>query len=804
VDTLFKDIQYAIRSLAKRPAFALTAVLTLALGIGANTAIFSVVNGVLLRPLPYADSHQLVALRESNALKQPDSQVAPGNFLDWQQQNSVFSQLETYRTVSYNLTGDGNPERILSARISAGMFRMLGATPILGRDFVEEDDRPGNDKVVMIGEGLWQRRFGGDTTIIGKTLKLNGENFVVVGVVPTTVRLPDQRERELWTPIAFKDTERSLRNARFVEAIGRLKPEVSFTQANAELTAIAGRLAQQYPETNSGWSVRVAPLLDFVVGDSKKTLWVLFIAVALVLLIACANVTNLLLARAVTRRREIAIRTALGAGWPRITRQLVTESLVLSAVGGLLAWPLAHWVIKALLAWAPTDLPRIATVSVDGRTLLFTLGITLLTSLLFGVVPALQMSKVDPNKTLKESGDEGNQGVRQGRLGDLLIAGEVGLALVLLIGSGLLLRTVWGLQRVDPGFDYHNSLAVTVQLSDKHYSDDLKINAFATQLLEQSSTIPGVESAGLARILPIIHDLPVGVYVEGRPREPDSQLPQANYSSVSPDYFEAMRVPLIAGRAFDARDSLNANRVAIVSETFAKRFFPTESPIGKRINVVTGPEAFREIVGVVGDVKQNGIARELRPHAYEPFAQAPNTFMTLVVRTNLSDPTQLVSSIRSKVLEIDRELPLQSVRTLESMLTNSIKQQRFTSAVLAVFAGVALVMAIAGLYGVISYSVGQRTRELGVRLALGAEKGDVLRLVLKRAMWFVVLGEMFGIVAALLLTRLLSGLLFGVTPTDVWTFLVVTVALTIVALVACYIPARRATRVDPLSALRCQ
>jgi putative ABC transport system permease protein len=798
---LIHDIRFAFRMLIKRPAFAAIVVITLALGIGANTAVFSVVNGVLLDPLPYPEPDRLVALRESNLLRQPDAQVAPGNFLDWQSQNTVFSAVEAYRTVSYNLTGEGHPERILSGRVSAGLFRMLGVQPIIGRDFLSEDDQPGNEKVVLISEGLWRRRFGGDSEVVGKTLDLSGDNFTVVGVLPSTFRLPDQRERELWTPIAFKDGERSLHHARYLEVIGRLKNDVSIGQARAELNALASKLAQQYPEANKGWTVALTPLLDFAVGAAGTMLWVLFSAVSVVLLLACANITNLLLARAVTRQKEMAIRVALGAGRIRIIQQLAIESLILALLGGIAAWPLATWGLKALLALAPAGLPRIGAVTIDRRALLFTLGITLLTGLTFGLAPALELIKVDPNGALKDSGSEWNRGARQQRIGNLLIVAEVSMALVLLTGGGLLLRTVWRLRNVDPGFNYRNALAVTLQLSEKKYADNQKVVSFSQQLLQETATLAGVEAVAVARILPIIHDLPTGFYIEGRPREPDSQLPQTNYSSVSPDYFKAMGIPLIAGRAFNDRDLYKAPRVAIVSESLAKRFFPNESAIGKRINVTTGPETFREIVGIVGDVKQNGLDRETRPHAYEPFAQAPDQFMTLVVRTS-SSPTALVPAIRDKVFEIDNELPLQSVRTLDSMLFNSIGQQRFISAVLAVFAGVALLLATAGLYGVISYSVAQRTRELGIRMALGAQVPDVVKLVLKQGMTFVLVGEVVGLLGAYALTRLLGGLLFGVTPTDSLTFATVTFSLGAVSLLACYVPARRATRVDPLAALR--
>ena len=798
---MIKDIRYALRALARRPGFTAIAVITLALGIGANTAIFSVVYGVLLRPLAYPEAERLVALRESNPSKQPDSQVAPANFLEWQHQNTVFSDLAVYRTVSYNLTGDGNPERLLAGRVSSGLFKTLGVQPILGREFSPEEDQLGHEKVVIISERLWQHRFGSAADVIGKTLRLSGEDFIVIGVMPKYLRLPDQRERDLWTPIAFTENERIFHHVRFVEAVARLRPGITLDQAQAEMSAIAGRLSQAHPDANGGWTIRVSPVLDFAVGDARKILWILFSAVGLVLLIACANVTNLLLARAATRQKEIAIRVALGAGRLRILRQLLTESLLLALLGAAVAWPMAHWGLRALLAIAPADLPRLAEVTIDNRALLFTLAISLLTGLIFGLAPALQLINANANQTLKDGGSEGNRGGTGRRIGNLLIAGEVALAVMLLVGSGLLLRTIWQLHNVSPGFDDRNALAVTVQLSDKKYADTKQVAQFSQELIEQVSTLPGVEATGVARILPIAHELTVGYYVEGRPREPDNQLPQTNYSAVSADYFKAMRIPLLAGRTFNDRDNQQSARVAIVSAELVQRVFPGENPIGRRINVATGPENFREIVGVVGDVKQQGLVRGSSPHVYESFSQAPSNFMTLIVRGS-SDPTAFVPAIRSKVLELDHELPLQRVTTLDKIISNSIRQQRFTSVVLSVFAVVALVLTVAGLYGVISYSVAQRTRELGIRVALGAQVSDVLRLVLKQGMTFVLVGEVIGIASAYALTGLIQGLLFGVTATDKATFIAVAVSLFIVALVACYVPARRATKVDPLIALK--
>ena len=795
---VIKDVRYALRVLARKPMFTAVAVITLALGIGATTAIFSVVYGVLLRPLNYPEPEQLVVLRESNPSKQPDAQIAPGNFLEWQRQNTVFSDLAAYRNVSYNLTADGDPERLLAARVSAGLFKMLSVQPLLGRAFSAEEDQPGREKVVIVSEGLWQRRFGSDPNIVGRSLKLSGEDFTVVGVVSNEFRLPDQRKRELWTPIAFTETETRLHHARYIEAIARLKPGVSLAQAEAEMTAIAGRLAQANAATNQGWTVKLARVLDFTVGDARKILWILFAAVGIVLLIACSNVSSLLLARAATRQKEIAIRVAIGAGRVRIARQLATESLVLALLGALAAWPIAVWGLQALLAIAPADLPRLAEVTIDKRALLFTLGVTLLTALLVGLVPMLQLAKTDVNHALKQGGD---RAFGRGHIGNLLIAAEVALAFVLLIGGTLLLRSIWNAYQVDPGFDEHNALAVTLQVSEKKYANKQQIASLSQQLIHDVSTLPGVRATGIARILPIVHDLSIGYYLEGQPRESDENLPITNYSAVSPDYFNAMGIPLIAGRAFTERDAQESPRVAIVSAQMAQEAFGGANPIGKRINVATGPESFREIVGVVGDVMQKGFADRIRPHVYEPFAQAPTPFMTLVVRTS-SDPSALVPAIREKVLALDHELPLQRVTTLDQFIPDSIRTQRFASRLMAAFAGIALVLAIAGIYGVVSYSVAQRTRDLGIRVALGAQVTDVMTLVLKQGMRFVLAGEAIGLAAAYSLSEYIRVALYGVTPTDTLTFITVGVGLFLVALAACYVPARRASRVDPMVALR--
>ena len=800
MESTIKDLRYAARALVRRPGFAAVAVITLALGIGANTAIFSVVYGVLLRPLDYPQPEQLLVLRESRLRGPVDAQVAPGNFLEWQKQNTVFSDLAAYRTVSYNFSGEGEPERLLAARVSAGLFKMLGAQMLSGREFLTDEDQPGREKVVIISEGLWRRRFGSDANVIGRNLRLSGENFSVVGVVSDRFRLPDQKKRQLWTPIAFTETERELHQAHYFEALGRLKSGVTLDQAQAEMTTIAGRLAETHPTSNKDWTVTLAPVISFTVGDARKILWTLFGAVAFVLLIVCGNVTNLLLARAAARQKEIAIRMAVGGGRLRIIRQLATESLLLAFLGALAGWPLAVWGLKALLAIAPSDLPRLAGVTVDNRALLFTLAITLLTALIFGLFPALQLARTNANQILKDGGSEGSRGTRTQWIGHLLVSAEVAMAIVLLIGGAFWLRSIWEANQRKAGFDEHNGLAVTVQLAETKYTDNQQIARFSEQLVHEVATLPGVQAAGIGRILPVVHELKTGYYLEAQPRPADNDLPLTNYSAVSPDYFKAMGVPLLYGRAFNDRDLAQSPRVAVVSEQMVREAFDGQNPIGKRINVATGPESFREIVGVVGDVRQKGVWGRIEPHVYEPFAQAPTPFMTLVVRTS-GEQSALVPAIREKVFALDNELPLQRVFTLDQLLPDSFRELRFATQVLTIFAVVALLLTIMGLYGVVSYSVAQRRREIGIRVALGAQTTDVLRLVLKQGMIFVLIGEIVGIWMADRFSNWIS------TPVHrVWgietTFWVVAVLVFLVSLVACYVPARRATKVDPLIALR--
>jgi len=800
METLFQDLRYGARMLIKQPGFTVIAVIALALGIGANTAIFSVVNTVLLRPLPYNDSDRLMTLRSYNIPKHPDFSVSPGDFLEWQKQSESFQSMGTYRTASYNLIGNGDPERLRAARFSAGLITMLGVTPLIGRDFLPEEDQEGRGGVAIISYSLWQRLFGADPNVAGQPLALSGESYTVVGVMPADFKFPESGI-DIWTPVAFDADARQSHGAHYMNVIARLKPDVSPEQAQSEMDTIAGRLREQFPDSNTGWYARVTPMLDYAVARIKPALIVLICAVAFVLLIACANVANLLLVRASSRQKEIAIRTAMGAGRLRIARQLLTESVLLAILGGGAGLLLAAWGIDALLALAPQNLPRVKDVAIDSRALLFTLSLTILTGLIFGLAPALQASKPDLNETLKDTGRGSTAGMRRKRLRNTLVIAEVALALVLLIGGGLMMRSFLKLQQVNPGFNPKNVMSVAISLPDRKYDEEAQQTAFLNQLIEKVSAVPGVEAVAGTNVLPIIGQFSLGFKIEGQPAGANSDLPSTNYYAVTPGYFKTMGIPILRGRDFTERDKIDSTRVVAINETMAKRYFPNEDPIGKRIHITMNRETWREIVAVTGDVKQGELTEETTPQTYEPFAQEPSSYQVLVVRGD-SDPTKLTSAIRSQVLAIDSEQPLMSVNTLEQILSDAVAQQRFSMLLLGIFAAVALTLAAVGLYGVMSYLVAQRTHEIGVRMALGASSRDVLKLVVGQGMALALIGVGLGLTAAFFLTRLMESLLFGVSATDTVTFALISAMLTGVSLLASYIPARRAMKVDPMIALR--
>ena len=804
MQTLMQDLRYGARMLLKMPGFTLIAVVTLALGIGANTAIFSVVNTVLLRPLPFKDPERLMMIRETKLPQFPEFSVAPGNFLEWQKQNTVFERMGAIRDITYNLIGSGNPEQLNAERVTDGFFAMFGVQPQLGRNFLPEENLPGGDNVVLLSHGLWQRRFGGNPDIINQTILLSGQRYTVVGIIPATYSF-GRPDTELWTPMAFTPQQAQEYGGHYLAAVGRLKPGITVEQARTEMSVIANRLAKQYP-ADTGWDVKLTPLLEFTVRSIKPALLVLLAAVAFVLLIACVNVANLLLARAAGRQKEIAIRTALGAGRWRIVRQLLTESVLLSLAGGALGLLLANWGLDLLLKLAPQDLPRISDVSLDGRVLAFSAVATLLTGVIFGLVPALQASKPNLNEVMKDAGRGSTEGGQRQLVRSTLVVLEVASALVLLVGAGLMIKSFWHLRQVDPGFNPNNALAVTVSLPQTKYPKDNQQSAFFQQLLEKVKTLPGVQAVGATNVVPLSgNDFVLAFEIDGRPPLPPGTGQSTNYYSASADYFKAMGIPLRRGRWFTERDTNDTPKVAVINETMAQKIFPNEDPIGKRLTFDDRQKtpAWFEIVGIVGDVKHYGLDQTTTLQTYEPSTQQTFAAMTLVVRT-AGDPTSLSAAIRNAVLQLDKEQPVSNLKTLNQFVSTSIVQQQFAMLLLGVFAAVALLLAAVGIYGVLSYAVTQRTSEIGIRLALGAQAKDVLRLVLGQGMKLAGLGVALGLLAALALTSLMKTLLFGVSATDPLTFGLIALLLLSVAFVACWIPARRATKVDPMIALRCE
>ncbi len=802
MQTLWQDLRYGARMLFKQPGFTLIAIITLALGIGANAAIFSVVNTVLLRPLPYAEPERLMMIREMKLPQFPEFSVSPGNFLDWKKQNNVFERLIAFTGTSFNLIGTGDPEQLRGLRVTDGFLAMFGAQPQLGRDFLPEEDQPGHNNVVILSHGFWQRRFGGEANIVNQTLTLSGQSYTVIGVLPATFRFGGS-SLDLLTPVAFTAQDAQNHGGHFLSALGRLKAGVTVEQARTEMTTIAARLAAQYPGPNAGWSVKVMPLLEYTVRSIKTALLVLLGAVAFVLLIACANVANLLLARAAGRQKEIAIRTALGAGRLRIIRQLLTESLLLSLVGGAAGLLLAKWGMDLLLKLAPQDLPRMAGISLDGRALAFTAAITLLTGVIFGLVPALQASKPNLSETMKDAGRGSTEGGRRQLVRSTLVVLEVASALVLLVGAGLLIKSFWQLQRVDPGFNPDSALTLSVALPRRKYTEETQRAAFFQQLLEKVSALPGVQATGVTNSMPMGNDTIYAFEIEGRPPLPPGAGQSTNFYSVSAGYFKAMGIALRRGRLLTERDTKDAPHVAVINEAMAQKIFPNEDPLGKRMTFddrSKNPDWY-EIVGIVADVKQYGLDQATPLQTYEPYTQQTMSSMTLVARTT-GEPTNYTAAIRQAVLQIDKEQPIANIRALNEFLSASIAQQQFSMLLLGVFAAVALVLAAVGLYGVLSYAVTQRTHEIGIRMALGAGQRDVLKMIVGHGLRLTLLGLAAGLAAAFGLTRLMSTLLFGVSAADPGTYSLIALLLVTVALLACYIPARRATKVDPLVALR--
>jgi len=803
LETLWQDLRYGIRTLRKQPGFSAVVVLTLAIGIGANSTIFSFANGVLLRPLPYSEPERLVLLDETAPLRGVQSMgVSFPNFLDWRAQNKVFEDVAAYSPGTYTLVGGGEPEQARGARVSGGLFEILGVAPVLGRTISAEEDGPGSETVVILGHGLWQRRFGSEPGVVGSTISINNRPHTVIGVMPPGFKFPEVAD--LWLPLAL-DTQRWTRNDHGLGAVARLKPGVSLEQAGSEMAALARRIEEQNPVTNEGLSVSVTDLRAGLVSDYRQALLILLGVVGFVLLIACVNVANLLLARASSRQKEISIRVALGAGRWRVFRQLVTESLVLSAAGGALGLVIAIWGLQLLLAAVPVELPFWMKFDLDGRVLGFTAAVSLLTGLVFGAAPALKASKVDLNETLKEGGRSGAAaGAGPKRLRSLMVVGEVALSLVLLVGAGLMMRSFIRLQQVDVGLDPKNVLTMAVPLPGAKYREPERQSAFFAELVERVKNLPGVRAVGAVSNLPLDGSRwGRSLTVEGRPVLSVGEAPVINHCVVTPGYFRAMNIPVLAGREIAESDAREAPKVTLIDERLAREYWPGESPLGKRIRF--GPpesnEPWHTVVGVVGEVRHERPEAATRMSVYVPYRQITVRQMTLAVRAE-GDPSGLTAAVRNQVRELDPDQPVTGVRTMEEVISRAIWQPRLHAILFAVFAAVALALASVGIYGVMSYTVTQRTHEIGVRVAMGATPRDIVRLVVGQGLTLTLIGIALGAASALALTRVMSSLLFEVSAADPATFAANMALLTVMSLVACYIPARRATRVDPLVALR--
>jgi putative ABC transport system permease protein len=810
LETVLQDVRYGVRVLAKHRGFTVVAVLTLALGIGANTAIFSVVNELLLRPLPYANADRLVMLWEVGPEGRHQNTTSRANFRAWREQSTVFEGMAAFSDQRINLTGDGEPEEVSVQFATPELFQVLGIEPILGRSLTQEDARPGASSVAVLSYGIWQRRFGGDAGVVGKHITLNGAPCTVVGVLPAGFewhlrkRSGTVKPAEIWTVLSMP-TEGPALIGRFLAVVARLKPGVAREQAETEMKTIAARTEQDAPRYNTGYSAEVIPLREQLVGNVRPALLILLGAVGFVLLIACANVANLLLARAASREKEIAVRTALGASRSRVIRQLLTESLLLALMGSLLGLGLASWGIKSLVAISPRDLVNLQGVGINLPVLAWTLVVSLLTGIIFGLVPALEAARLNLNDALKEGGKgAGGQSSRSRRLRSVLVIAEVALALVLLVSAGLLVKSFARLQKIDTGFNTENVLTMVVRRTDRKYREGQQVVSFFRQATERIGALPGVRAIGTVNYLPLYGGLgtTTSFTIEGQPVPPPGQEPGTNVRVSDPGYFGTMNIPLLRGRNFTDFEASQPKHVVIISESLARQYFPGEDPLGKRISVemFDNPNP-TEIIGIVGDVRYDSLTDAAEPTVYFPHPELTYSFMTLVIRTD-GDPAAMAPAVQNELRALDPDQPVSDVRTMEQVMAETTGRARFNTLLFALFAGLATLLAAVGIFGVMNYSVTLRSRELGLRMALGAQPAQVLMLILKQGLLLTLIGIAIGVAGALALTRVMSGLLFGVDATDPATFAAIVLLLAVVSLIACYIPARRATRVDPLTALR--
>ncbi|HEY3581906.1 MAG TPA: ABC transporter permease [Pyrinomonadaceae bacterium] len=805
MDSLLKDLRFALRTMWKHRAFSAVAILTLALGIGGSTSIFTVVNAALLRGLPYQAPDRLYHLWEQTPrVNFPRREFS---YLDYQdyQQNNVFEGIAAYAGAGAILSGSGESENIGAPRVSANFFSVLGVNPILGRTFQAGEDKPGGPKVTVLDYGFWQGKFGGDRGVIGRQLTIDGESYTIVGVLPANFQFA-LRDNDLWLPYQPTQAQMTRRGLHGTNLIARLKPGVSETQAQAELSTIAARIAQENNQSHAGTSALMVPLQEQIVGKLRPTLLVLLAAVGLVLLIACANVASLLLTRALSRQKEVAIRSTLGASRWRVIRQLLTESIVLSLIGGVAGLAIAYWSVPAIVGALPPAqrlaMPFLTTLHFDAKVLAFSFGLSLLTGIVFGLIPALQSSRLDLSEVLKEGGRRSAGSVGH-RLRSAMVVTEIALAVVLLVGAGLLMKSLFRLLQSDIGFKTDNLLTVEFVLPPVKYAQPAQTINFSDQVQERVRNVPGVVSAGMVDLLPLNGGNTTRFSIDGDPVPPPGQETEANLRRVTDSYFQTLGVPLLAGRMFDPHDTLDSQGVVIICKSMADRLFAGRNPVGMRIRYTSAQVPPDLIVGVVGDIKITGLDEAVKPVLYYPFRQNPSPAANLVARTD-GDPAALGTGLRNEIRNVEPDAAILNVRTVDEMIsqTPASFMRRFPALLISIFASVALLLASIGIYGVVSYSVSQQTHYIGVRMALGASPADILKMVLKQGLLLALLGVGIGVLAALGLMRLLSALLYQVSTSDVTTFATVTGVLFVVALLACYLPARRATKVDPLVALR--